>query len=216
MTDQPAPDPVVVRLSGRQRVVALVVAIFVLAAACSLIFGPGRGAREDLHQVRTDVAETVRIGHTTLARLESQLRKTQRSLRVQQQSLRVVRDTQAITATGVRSAENIEQQTVQAVAMLRRVITALGPLQRLQGDIDTVVDGVEAGVVLARSALDVARTTLDDGKRALAIAEETLRTLSRSEQIQIQLLRTARATLQETTEINSKIPFPPIAPTSSR
>ena len=61
------------------------------------------------------------------------------------------------------------------------------------------------------------------GRRARVVAElladaalrDTLATLKRSEQIQVQLLETARATLEQAREINRKIPGAPIFPTTS-
>ena len=215
------PSTVHLRGTKDQRILGLVVAILVLSATCALVFGPARGARNDIGEVRDDldvsrqgIFETVEIGRTNLAKVTRQLRITRTSLEVQQQGLRIAGESQDIARTGVRTTERIEQQTSEALTTLRRVIRALGPLQELRGDVETVVTAVEAGVSLARTTLDVARQTLTDGRRALAIAADTLSTLERSEQVQTDLLQVARETLEEVREINRKIPGLPVFPTT--
>jgi len=54
---------------------------------------------------------------------------------------------------------------------------------------------------------------LRDGKPALAVAVTTLRTPRRSEQVQRDLLTVGRQTLEQVTQINRKIPTPPVFPT---
>lgn len=213
-------EQVEVRWSRHRRAVAVVVAILAVAAVCGLLLGPGRGAREDLGQVREDLASTedgiyrtLAVNRGTLDRITRQLRVTRDSLRIQRDGLQVARDAQAIARTGVDATEDIRSQTRQTLRTLDEVIDALGPLRRLRGDIRTVVASTEAGVDLARSTLALARTTLSTGQQALAVARRTLTTLLRSEQVQRDLLAVARQTLAEVERIDRKIPTPPVFPT---
>jgi hypothetical protein len=210
-------------LSGRQVVVLVVVGTFLLAATCSLVFGPARGARDDIGQVRTDlhasrqdVHQTLGTARRTLTRLTDTLGLVQDSLRLQQQGLDIAQESQDVARTGVDATLDIRRQTTDTLATLRRVITALGPLQELRGDLATVVDSVEAGVALARSTLAIAQQTLTTGQEALRIAGRTLATLEESRDLQVALLDVARQTLRQATEINRKIPVPPIFPTTAR
>jgi hypothetical protein len=70
-------------------------------------------------------------------------------------------------------------------------------------------------VRVARAALTVAHRTLNTGEAALAVARRTLNVLEQSRNIQTQQLQTARQTLQQTIEINRKIPTPPVFPTGT-
>lgn len=218
--DSERATPVRFTTTRQQRAVALVVAIFLLAGVCGVLFGPARGARDDIGELRDDldasrrgIGETVEIGQTTLDRLARQLKVTERSLTIQRRGLRTARESQEVARVGVNSTRRIEAQTTQTLTTLRRVVAALGPLRRLRGDVKSVVANVEAGVSLARTTLGLARRTLADGQRALTVAIDTLATLRGSKQVQEDLLAVARATLEEVREINAKIPLPPVFPT---
>ncbi|MCW2829662.1 MAG: hypothetical protein JWP31_354 [Aeromicrobium sp.] len=216
------PQLVLPVLSTRQRVVLVVVLVVSVGATAALVFGPARGAREDIGQVRTDlhgsrvgIYDTLAVGRRTLDKLSEQLRTTKTSLEVQQQGLAVAQSSQQVAGATLDETRDIRRQTADTLATLRRVIAALGPLADLKGDIRSVVDGVEAGVVLARTTLTVARQTLRDGQRALEVAVTTLATLRESKQIQEALLRVGRRTLHQVVEINRKIPTPPVFPTGT-
>lgn len=201
-------------LSGRQVVVLVIVGTFLLAAGCSLVFGPGRGARDDIGQVRTDLGSTLTTAQRTLAELTTTLTLVQDSLEIQEQGLTVAKDSQDIARTGVDTTLVIRRQTSDTLTTLKQVIETLGPLQELRGDIATVVTSVEAGVELARTTLAIARQTLETGRSALAIASTTLDTLEESLAVQQALLDIGRQTLAQVTEVNRKIPFPPVFPTT--
>lgn len=98
---------------------------------------------------------------------------------------------------------------------VKQVVAALGPLQQLQGKMNDVVSGVQAGVALARSTLALAQQTLSTGKDALQTALVTLDTLRQSRTLQQQLLDVARQTLQQVQEINKKITGAPIFPAAA-
>jgi hypothetical protein len=110
----------------------------------------------------------------------------------------------------------ILHRTDEALSTVKRVLRALGPLRKLRGQIADVVRSVQAGVAIARAALDVAHRTLATGAAALAVAQRTLAVLQQSRDIQLQALRVARETLHQTVEINRKIPTPPVFPTTSK
>lgn len=211
------PEPVLPVLSRRQSVILLVGLVLSVTATCLVLFGPGRGAREDIGAVQTDlhaargsVAGTLAVSRRTLEELSAQLRTTRSSLEIQQQGLDVARGSQRIAGGAARSTASIRRQTAETLTTVRQVIAALGPLGRLRGDLSSVVKGVRAGVELARTTLEVARQALRDGRQALDVAIKTLDTLGRSEQIQQQLLTVGRQTLEQVTEINRKLPAPPV------
>ena len=215
-----SPELVVPVLSSRQRVVLVVLLVLSVTATAVLVFGPGRGARDDIAHVRTDldasredINGTLTVSRRSLDQVTEQLETTKTSLEIQEQGLSVARDSQRLVGQTVESTDSIRRQTTDTVATIRRVLSALGGIRELRGDVTSVVAGVDAGVELARTTLRLARRTLQDGKAALAVAVTTLRTLERSEQLQIDLLDVARKTLDEVVEINRKIPFPPVFPT---
>ena len=132
-----------------------------------------------------------------------------------QQGLTVAKDSQQIAQTTAQHTGELLQQTSAMLTTVKQVVAALGPLQQLQGKINDVVSGVQAGVALARSTLALAQQTLSTGKQALQIALITLDTLRQSRTLQQQLLDIARQTLQQTQEINKKIPGAPIFPAAA-
>ena len=212
-----APEqPVPVRVMSRGHLGLLVVVLIVLfAGTCALVFGPGRGARHDIRHMtgdldasRNGIFEQLRVARTQLAGAE-------RSLVIQEHGLEVAKAAEGDSRTAAQATQQILVQTQEARRLVREVAQALGPLDELGPKIDSVVRNVGQGVRLAETALRVAEQTLGTGQRALAVAQDTLATLKRSEQIQVALLKTARATLQQTIEINRKIPGLPVFPTTS-
>ncbi|MCW2616392.1 MAG: hypothetical protein JWN08_3386 [Frankiales bacterium] len=223
---RPSPDvgaapAAVPMLTGRQLAVLLLVGAVLLAATSFLVLGPGRGVRNDVTSLRTDLSAsrggifaTLGTGREALAGARLQLRLTEQSLAVQEQGLEVAVEGERDAQTAARASEAILVQTREALALVREVTAALGPLDRLEEQVDSVVAGVEQGVRLAQSALRVAEQTLATGQQALTVARDTLASLRRSEQVQRELLATARATLEQTRQINRKIPGVPIFPTA--
>lgn len=209
-------------LARRERAVVLIIATLLLAGACALIFGPARGARDDIAQVRTDlhhsrhdIHRTLRTARTTLDGLLQELQVTQDSLAVARRGLDVAQNSNKVAHLGLGATRTIRQKTTQTLTTVREVIAALGPLRQLTGDIHSVVLDVRTGVRLARSTLSIGRETLSTGRSALAIAATTLDTLEQSRDIQVQLLTVARQTLHQVVEVNRKIPTPAIFPTSA-
>ena len=206
--------------SRSQHALFLVIVAVLLAALLALIFGPGRGLRTDIARVsgnldatRHGIYLTLDTSRQTLGGVRQQLRLTEDSLAVQKQGLQVAVDSQRIAGTTAKDTTAILDQTTATLQTVREVTAALGPLEQLNGKIESVVGGLEAGVRLARTTLTVAQQTLATGGQALVIARETLNTLKLSEQTQRDLLDVARKTLQQTREINRKIPGAPILPT---
>jgi ABC-type transporter Mla subunit MlaD len=117
--------------------------------------------------------------------------------------------------SAAQATQEILDETRATLQLVRDVTESLGPLDQLDDKVDSVVRNVEQALQVARQTLRVAQQTLDTGQQALAVARDTLATLKRSEQIQLQLLDTARATLEQTREINRKIPGAPIFPTTA-
>ncbi|HUR50871.1 MAG TPA: hypothetical protein VMZ11_01990 [Mycobacteriales bacterium] len=212
----PERQPVPVRVLTKQQLGLLVlISAVLLAGTGALVFGPGRGIRIDIAHM-TDDLDASRDGifsQLDIARI--QLKATERSLTIQEQGLQVAVAGEKDADTAARASQQILAQTRQALQLVREVTQALGPLDRLDDKVDSVVRNVAQGVRLARTALQVAEQTLATGQQALAVAKDTLATLKRSEQLQIELLKTARATLEQTREINRKIPGVPIFPTTS-
>jgi chromosome segregation ATPase len=206
-------------VTRRQVLVAATIGVLILGAVCGLVFGPARGLRDDIAHVRTDLNSsrhgiygTLATSRTTLERTDSQLRATEKSLVIQQQGLTIAADTRRISGAAAQHSADILRDTTATLNTVRRVVAALGPLAQLTGKIETVTKGVQTGVALARSTLALAQRTLTTGKAALAVAVETLRTLRQSKQVQEQLLVVARQTLEQTRQINRKIPTPAVFP----
>ncbi len=127
----------------------------------------------------------------------------------------VAKDSQQVARTTSQHTAELVQNTSATLDTIRQVVSALGPLQQIQGKINQVVDDIQAGVALARTTLDLANRTLTTGQAALQVALQTLDTLQQSRSIQQQLLDVARQTLQQTRDINQKIPGLPILPASA-
>lgn len=158
--------------SRRQKLILGVLLVLSVTATGLVLFGPGRGAREDLAHLRTDlhgtragVATTASVSRRTLDELSAELQTTQKSLEIQVQGLSVARSSQRIAGSTARSTETIRRQTVAALATTRHVLAALGPLRKLRGDVTMVTAGVQAGVALARTTLEVGRQTLEQVTR---------------------------------------------------
>jgi methyl-accepting chemotaxis protein len=207
-------------LTHRQVAVLVVLLLLSTGATAALVLGPGRGAREDLGAVRADLDRTeelidgtLGVQRRTLDRITTQLETTRDSLRVQRVGLEIARSSGRVAGETLESTRAVERQTRTALAAVRRVVTALGPLRELRGDVEVVTTSVRTAVELARATLDVAELTLSDGREALEVARTTLSTLQRSEQVQRDLLEVSRDTLDQVVEINRKIPFPPVFPT---
>ena len=208
-------DQVPVRLfTGPQLGLLFLVLAVLLAGTLALVFGPGRGLRTDIVKVSDDLDASRDGIFSQLRTARTQLTLTEQSLKIQEQGLQVAVEGERDAQVAAQSSQEILDQTRQALALVREVTQALGPLDQLDVKLDSVVRNVEQGVRLARSALQVAEQTLATGQQALAVARDTLATLKRSEQVQVELLKVARATLQQTREINRKIPGAPIFPTS--
>jgi hypothetical protein len=192
----------------------LVIGALLLAGTGALVFGPARDAKNDISRTQQDlnvsrrgIFSTLDVGRRTLADATQQLRIAEESLQLQEQGLEIASATRNDTRA-------VREQTESALRTVRQVLAALGPVSELRHDLESTVRAVEAGVVLARTALTVARQTLDTGLQALTVAKQTLRELQVSRALQQQLLEVARLTLQQTRQINAKIPGVPVFPTA--
>jgi hypothetical protein len=192
----------------------LVIGALLLAGTGVLVFGPARDAKNDISRTQQDlnvsrrgIFSTLDVGRRTLADATQQLRIAEESLQLQEQGLVIASATRNDTRA-------VREQTERALRTVRQVLAALGPVSELRHDLESTVRAVEAGVVLARTALTVARQTLDTGLQALTVAKQTLRELQVSRALQQQLLEVARLTLQQTRQINAKIPGVPVFPTA--
>jgi len=211
-TGEVTPEPLVTR---RHRGLAAVIAFVLLAGTLALIFGPARGMRTDIVNVSDDLDASRDGIFLQLDTARTQLGLTEQSLMVQEQGLVVAVEAEKDTTVAAQSTQEILTQTREALTLVREVTQALGPLDQLPEKIGTVVRSVEQALEVARATLAIAQQTLETGRQALAVAQDTLATLKRSEQIQAQLLQTARETLEQTRQINAKIPGAPIFPTAS-
>ena len=208
----PVTRPVMTR---RQFGVLLVILAVLLAGTLALVFGPGRGTRTDIVQLSDDL-DASRTGiYSQLDTLRAQLQRAEQSLAIQEQGLAVAVGTQEIAQTTSDDTEAVRRQTEDVLRTVREVTAALGPLDQLDDRIDTAVRSVEAGVRLAESTLRIAEQTLAAGREALVVAKDTLATLQRSEQIQREQLELIRRILEETEEINRKIPSAPVFPSTA-
>lgn len=206
-------------MTARQKLSAAIIGVLILAAVVGLVFGPARGLRDDIGHVRKDlhasrsgIYGTLATGRQTLAQASSQLRATEKSLVIQQQGLTIATESRQLVGKVTGHSADILHDTTATLNTVRRVVTALGPLSQIKGDLATVVHGVDTAVALARSTLALARQTLATGQAALAVAVQTLHTLRQSKDIQEQLLVVARQTLEQARQINRKIPLPAAFP----
>ena len=202
-TDEASPT---VRHTRRYTAVAVLLLLLATAATAALVFGPARGARTDIGHVKTDLHASRTGIFKTLDRTTDALKTTERSLGVQKQGLVVASDAEQLTHTTTGNTTQLLTQTTAILTTIHQVESSLGPLRQLRGDVDQVTRQVTAGVALARSTLTIAEQTLRTGQSALAIAGQTLSTLRESRTIEQQLLAVGRRTLQQTIEINRKIP----------
>jgi hypothetical protein len=207
-------------MTTRQFGVLLLIGAVLLSGVLVLLFGPARGMRNDIAELSTDLSASregiygqLGTGRQQLGTAVVQLRATEQSLMIQEQGLAVAVEAEKDATSAAQATQAILDETRATLALVRDVIESLGP--QIGQKIDSVVMDVDQAVRLARQTLAVAEQTLATGQQALAVARDTLATLKRSEQLQIQLLETARATLQETREINRKIPGAPIFPSTS-
>ena len=211
-----APDEAAARalplMTRGQFGVLLLIGAVLLAGTLALVFGPGRGLREDIGDVQDDLASsqkgiygTLGTGRESLAVVRQQLAGAERSLVLQRQGLEVAQAAEQDT-TAIRA------QTDAALQTVREVSRALGGVDAVGKDVATLVRSAEQGVRLARAALAVAEQTLATGQQALAVARETLSTLQQSKAVQDQLLEVARQTLEEARRIDRKIPGAPVFP----
>jgi chromosome segregation ATPase len=210
-SDEQAAEPL---LAGRHRGLAGVIALLLLAGVLALVFGPARGMRTDIVNVSDDLDASRDGIFLQLDTARTQLGIAEQSLQIQEQGLAVAVEVERETEVAAQSSQEILDQTREALALVREVTRALGPLDQLDDKIESVVANVEQTVRIAQQTLQVAERTLATGQQALAVAQDTLATLKRSEQIQRELLDTAQATLEEVREINRKIPGAPIFPTA--
>ena len=196
----------------RHKAMLLVLAAIVLGAVCALVFGPARGARDDIGRLRADQDVSRGYIHRQLETVGAQLTVAQRSLGVQRQGLVIAARSQQLVGATSRSTTDILGDTDQALSTVRQALAALQPLRQLRTAVRTTSHAVTVGLQVARGALDVARSTLQNGEQALAVARRTLATLEQSRTIQQQLLAVARRTLAEARHIDRKIPTPPVFP----
>lgn len=199
-------------MSRRHRAALVAIAAISVAAICALLFGPARGARDDIAHVRTDLHSSRQGIYGVLQRTTQQLRAAEQSLEIQRQGLSIAHSSQQLARATSHNTADLLDQTTSTLALVRRVVTQLGPLQQLGADVHAALSSVEAGVAIARSALAVAQQTLTTGRQALAVAVTTLQTLQHSEQIQQQLLDVARQTLEQTQQINRRLALLPVLP----
>lgn len=193
----------------------LLIGAVLLSGTCVLLFGPARGARNDIAHTRKDlnvsrrgIYSTLEVGRRTLDDANAQLKLAQQALEMQQQGL-------VIASATSTNTHDVRLRTDEALRTVQDVLKELGPIRDLKGELDTVTKAVEAGVALARTTLSLARQTLDIGLQSLTVAKQTLAELQRSRAIQEELLRVARATLEQARQINAKFPGLPVFPTAA-
>lgn len=203
------------RMTRRQLGVLALIGAVLLSGVLSLVFGPARGIRTDIVNVSDDLDASRDGIFLQLDTARTQLGLTEQSLEIQEQGLVVAVEAEKDATSAAQATQEILEETRATLQLVRDVTEALGPLDRLDGKVDSVVRDVEQALQVARQTLRVAQQTLATGRQGLAVARDTLATLERSERIQLDLLETARATLQQTREINRKIPGAPIFPTTA-
>lgn len=129
---------------------AAVVAAVLLAGVLVLIFGPARGARDDIAAVRDNVSEarrgiyqTLHVQQSTLKRLTQQLHALKESLHVQVASLHTARHTGRNVSRVVQEARKTELDTAAILRQAEMTLTQLQQSRQIQ-----------------RQLLEVARQTL--------------------------------------------------------
>ena len=199
-------------LTNRHRALAATILVLLLAGVLALVFGPARGLRTDIVNVSDDLDASRDGIFLQLDTVRGQLAVAEDSLQIQEQGLAVAVEAEQDATTAAQSTQEILQQTREALALVREVTQSLGPLDQLDDKVDAVVRDLEQTVRIAQQTLAVAEQTLATGREALAVARDPLGPLQRGERIQAELLRTAQATLEQTREINRKIPGAPVFP----
>ena len=203
-----------VRIMTRKQLgILLLISAVLLGGTLALIFGPARGMRTDIVNVSDDLDASRDGIFLQLNTARAQLGLTEQSLQIQETGLEVAVEAEKDTTVAAQSTRELLEETRATLKLVREVTQALGP--DVGRKVDMLVGDVEQAVRLARQTLAVAQQTLETGQRALAVARDTLATLKRSEQIQVELLKTAQATLEQTREINRKIPGAPVFPTTA-
>lgn len=185
--------------------ILLVILTVLLGGTLALIFGPARGLRTDIVNVSDDLDASRGGIFLQLDTIRSQLGLTEQSLRTQEAGLEVAVEAEKDTTVAAQSSQALLVETRATLGLVREVTKSLGP--DLGRDVQRAARNVEQVLAVAKQTLAVAQQTLATGREALAVARDTLATLKRSEQLQIQLLRTAQ-------EINRKIPGAPIFPST--
>jgi ribosome-binding protein aMBF1 (putative translation factor) len=192
-------------MTRRQFSVLMLILAVLLGGTLALVFGPARGMRTDIVNVSDDLDASRDGIFLQLNTARTQLGLTEQSLEIQETGLEVAMEAERDTTVAAQSTRELLEETRATLQLVREVTRSLGP--DVGEKVDMLVKDVEQAVALARQTLAVAQQTLATGQQALAVARDTLATLKRSEQIQIELLKTAK-------EINRKIPFPPVFPES--
>src|ERR1700712_729872 len=128
--------PLVHHVAQRRNVVLLVALLAIVATAIgALVFGPARGARDDIGHVRTDLhgthttlQATLRTTRASLARTTALLHSTETALTVSRQGLTVARQSEQLAGTTTANTTMLVQQTGSTLTTVQQVVTALGPL----------------------------------------------------------------------------------------
>ena len=197
-------------LTKRQFGILLLIGAVLLGGTLSLVFGPARGIRTDIVNVSDDLDASRDGIFLQLDTARTQLGLTEQSLEIQEAGLEVAVEAEKDTTVAAQSTQALLAETRETLELVREVTRSLGP--DVGAKVDMLVQDVEQAVAIARRTLAVAQQTLATGQQALAVARDTLATLKRSEQLQVDLLETARATLEQARQINRKIPGAPIFP----
>lgn len=127
-----APQLVLPVLSVRQRLVLVILLALSVAATATLVFGPGRGVREDIAHVRTDldasrggIYGTLAVSRRSLRQVTDQLETTKQSLEIQREGLEVARSSEQLAG---RTVESTDTMTGQATGRAgRRVCPRVRP-----------------------------------------------------------------------------------------
>jgi hypothetical protein len=192
-------------MTKRQFGILMLILALLLGGTLALIFGPARGMRTDIVNVSDDLDASRDGIFLQLNTARTQLDLTEQSLEIQETGLEVAVEAEKDTTVAAQSTRELLEETRETLRLVREVTQSLGP--DVGKKVDMLVQDVAQAVAIAQQTLAVARRTLATGQQALAVARDTLATLKRSEQIQLELLRTTK-------EINRKIPGAPIFPES--
>lgn len=124
-----------------------------LAGLLVLLFGPARGMRNDIGQLSTglstsrgDIYGQFGTGREQqLSPPRAQLETTERSLVIQEQGLQVAVAAERDATSAAQATQATQDQTREALTLVREVTQALGPLDQLDEKVDSVVRSVEQG-----------------------------------------------------------------------